>query len=310
MPYQYKRVDESCYSDLVSLFKSAFGQTTTVAYYQNKFNTAYLGVKHLGFLAYDESNQPAAFYGVFPYMMEYKGKKILGAQSGDTMTHPKHAGKGLFTTLGKMTNLLAKQEGVQLMFGLPNKFSYRGLVKSLQWSHVSDMRNYTLKVFTFPLSAICKKYPFLLPLYNRYVNFKLKGMKAEASFFKSSAIYKDNGGVCRDDAFYNYKKFYNNHIIRLGKHNVWFKVDGALFIGDIEYIEGADIKFLIDLIEMLAFRLGCIEVVFPVCTGTLWDLSLNPILSSSKGLALCLIDLQSGLPLDKFKFSAADFDTF
>ena len=68
--YKYKRVDESCYKDLVRLYQDAFKQDTTLAYYQNKFNTDYLGVKHLGFLAYDDKNEPAAFYGVFPYMME------------------------------------------------------------------------------------------------------------------------------------------------------------------------------------------------------------------------------------------------
>ncbi len=308
--YRYKRIDESCYKDLVRLYQDAFKQDTTIAYYQNKFNTDYLGVKHLGYIAYDEKNEPAAFYGVFPYMMEYNGIKILGAQSGDTMTHPNHKGKGLFKTLGKMTNELAKQNGIQLMFGLPNQFSYHGLVKSLQWTHVDDMVNYKFKTFTLPLSAICKRLPFLLPLYDLYVEVVLKRIKKRGAFFKSSAISNEFGGVSRDEAFYNYKKFYNNHLLRLGDHNIWIKIDGSLFVGDIEYKEGTDINLLISEIKKLAFLLGCIEVVFPLCAGTKWDMCLKSVLPQSKGLALCLIDLQSGLPLDKFRFTAADFDTF
>lgn len=65
MEYRYKRVDESCYNDLVRLFESAFKHVTTVAYYQNKFNTDYLGVKHLGYLAYDEKMNRLLFTECF-----------------------------------------------------------------------------------------------------------------------------------------------------------------------------------------------------------------------------------------------------
>ena len=310
MAYTFKRVEEGCYKDLVFLYESAFKQSTSLAYYQNKFNTNYLGVKHLGYLAYDEKNKPAAFYGVFPYMMEYKGEKILGAQSGDTMTHPDHKGKGLFTALGKMTNELAKREGIKFMFGLPNKFSYHGLVKSLQWTHVDDMNNYRFKVFTLPLSAVAKKFSFLLPLYNRYVQFVLRKRKAGASFFKSSVITKEFGGVLRDDAFYNYKNFYNNHLIRIENRNAWIKIDGSLFIGDIEFKDDTDVNKLIGEIKKLACCLGCTDVLFPVTGNTNWDLILKPVAKQEKGLALCLLNLQSELPMNKFKFTAADFDTF
>src|SRR5580704_10949455 len=113
--YTFKRVDESLYPDLEKLHVATFKENPIKNYYKNKMDTSYLGVKHFGFLAYTEQSEPAAFYGVYPYMMEYQGKLYLAAESGDTMTHPDHGGKGLFTLLAKMTYEQAKSEGIQFI---------------------------------------------------------------------------------------------------------------------------------------------------------------------------------------------------
>ncbi len=311
MEYRYKRVDESCYKDLVLLYEAAFKQITTVDYYQHKFDTDYLGVKHLGFLAYDDKDEPAAFYGVFPYMMEYKGKQYLAAQSGDTMTSPAHGGKGLFTTLAKMTYELAKQEGIQFIFGFPNANSYPGFVKKLNWTHQENMTNWETSVFTFPCAALAKKFPALAPLHKAYTKLVLRFFKTDKTFNSNSALTFGYGGVHRSEEYFRYKSFYNNHLVDIGNRAAWIKVDGALLVGDIELNERANLMQKIKpSLKWLAFWLGCNKIIIPVGKDTMWDTLLRGWFTPAEGIYIGYLDLQSGLPLENFKFVLADFDTF
>lgn len=308
--YTYKRVDESCYEDLVYLFKAAFNTKTTTDYYRGKMNTGYLGVTHLGYLAYDSNNKPAAFYGVFPYQMEYKGQLYLAAQSGDTMTHPQHTGKGLFTALGKMTYELAKKEGIQFIFGFPNENSYYGFTKKLDWIHTENTNTYTWTVFTFPCAAIARRIQFLKPLYNWYAQFVLGFYKSDKPFLSNSAISDEFGGVHRSKEFTDYKSFYANNLIDINGKTVWLKADGALLIGDMELKSDTRIEEVFAQTKRLAFLLGCNKVVFSVGKDTAWDSLLKGKTKCEEGMHVGYLDLQSGLPLDKFKFVFADSDTF
>lgn len=308
--YRFERVDETRYNDLRLIMKASFGVDHGADYYRHKFATGYLGVKHLGYLAYDETNQPAAFYGVFPYMMEYKGKNYLAAQSGDTMTHPLHAGKGLFTTLAKMTYELAKKEGIQFIFGFPNENSYPGFVRKLNWTHNENMINYEAKVLTFPCAAIAKKITLLQPLHRLYTKLVLSLYSTNKKSIASSAINFEYGSVARTEEYMSYKAFYHNHLISVKRSIAWIKVDGALLIGDIEIPDNNQTEQIIKGLKTLAFWLGCTKLVFAVGKDTAWDLLLREKLNSSKGIYIGYLDLQSGLPLEKMKFVMADMDTF
>lgn len=308
--YRFERVDESRYVDLMYIMKASFGVDHGLEYYRHKFDTGYLGVKHLGYLAYDTNNQPAAFYGVFPYQMEYKGKKYLAAQSGDTMTHPAHGGKGLFTTLAKMTYNLASKEGVQFIFGFPNKNSYPGFVRKLNWTHNENMINYEAQVFTLPCAAIAKKIALLQPLYRLYTGLVFSLHKSRLKTIASSAINFEYGSVARTEEYMRYKAFNHNHIVSIADNNTWLKVDGALLVGDIIVPDKNQTDKLISGLKKLAFWLGCNKILFAVGKDTAWDILLKGKLKSSEGIYIGYVDLQSGLPLDKFKFVMADMDTF
>ncbi len=308
--YTYKRIESNLYGDLVYLYKSAFGQDISLDYYQHKFNTNYLGITHLGFIAYDDKNAPAAFYGVYPYLMEYKGKNYLAAQSGDTMTHPAHGGRGLFTTLAKMTYELAKNEGIQFIFGFPNENSYPGFVKKLNWTHRENMSNYKFRVATIPLAPAAKKFPWLKPLYSAYCKIILSFYKSHSAFQPSSVINSTYGSVVRNGPYHNYKSFYNNYLVQLSGRTAWIKVDGALLVGDVELPTENNVTKLVASLKTLAFWLGCTQIIFPVGKETAWDLLLKQSYSPEEGIYIGYLDLQSGLPLENFKFVLADFDTF
>lgn len=308
--YIFKRVSKDSYADLLVLHKAAFGVAESTTYYPNKMATEHLGITHLGYLAYTKDNKPAAFYGVYPYQIEYKGKLHLACQSGDTMTHPQHTGKGLFTTLAKLTYQLAEENGVGFVFGFPNDNSYHGFTQKLAWIHKENMQNYTARVNTIPLAAAAKKFSMLTPLYKLYSNTLLSFYKSKAQFQSNSALGYRWGGVYRDAGYTKYKSFNNNHIITIAGQNVWLKADGALLIGDITIVEKRELPLLISGIKRLALLLGCNKVLFAVGKDTPWDLMLRGEMECAEGIYIGYRDFNSGLPLEEIKYMMADYDTF
>ena len=162
--YRFERLSDANLTDLLFLYKHAFKEKETISFLKKKYDTSCFGLKNIGFIAYSSSNETAAYYGVFPVKAQINGKEILVAQSGDTMTHPKHRGKGLFITLAKMTYELAKESGVEFIFGFPNDNSYPGFVKKLNWIHYSNINTYKIKTGALPFEKIAKKWT--MPIQN------------------------------------------------------------------------------------------------------------------------------------------------
>ena len=308
--YKFKRVDQSCYEDLENLHRNTFKENPLVNYYRKKMDTGYLKVSHLGYLAYAQDGKPAAFYGVYPCRMEYQGKLYLAAQSGDTMTDPAHGGKGLFTTLAKMTYQLAKDEGIEFIFGFPNKNSYPGFSKKLDWQFKENMRDYQLKVTTLPLAAAAKKINIIYFFYLIYLKFVLGFYKSKMDYQPNSAINFNYGGVHRSKEFFAYKSFYRNYLVDLGGRTSWIKVDGGLLIGDIEPAEQSEADDLIRRIKKLAVILGCTKIFFSVGKDTYWDVLLRNKLPCRENTYIGYLNLSSKLPLENFKYMMADYDTF
>ncbi len=308
--YRFERINEAYYKDLCSLSESAFGAKKDIRFFQKKMDTGYLGAKHLGYIAFDTKGQAAAFYGVYPYRMEYKGKQYLAAQSGDTMTHPAHGGKGLFTSLAKMTYQLAKQEGIQFIFGFPNKNSYPGFVKKLNWTHHENMINYQIRVRTIPLAGLAKRFHFLMPIYKKYSDFIIRSYLSDSMEIHNSVITENTGGVVRSPAFMQYKTYHKNYFVSVSKSRAWIKVDGDLLIGDLDLAASDGIESVLKKLQWLSFLLGSNHLLFPVSPGSTWDHLLKEKMESKEGIYIGYLDLQSGLPLENFKYVLADFDTF
>lgn len=307
--YRFVRINEALYDKLGLLMEAAFGIKRNREFFARKMDTSYTGVKHLGFIALDANGNAAAFYGVYPQWVEYQGKRYLAAQSGDTMTHPLHGGKGLFTKLAQLTYELAKNEGIQFVFGFPNKNSYPGFIKKLNWIDGGKMVNHTMKVAALPIAGLAKKVSWLLPFYMAYQKLIL-AFYAKGKAFSSSVKEENAGSVERDSSYIRYKMFNDTFILNISDTNVWLKVDGALLIGDIDWIQNNNVEKLLQRLKMLAFLLGCNQVVFPVSPGCKWDNKLRGKLEATEGIYVGYLDLQSGLPLAKFKYVLADFDTF
>lgn len=86
-------------------------------------------------------NRPylAAIYAVFPVAMRAEGKRVLGTQSLDTLTHKAFRGKGLFQKMASAMYERCARDGVALVYGFPNGNSAHGFFKRLEWQSLDPM---------------------------------------------------------------------------------------------------------------------------------------------------------------------------
>jgi hypothetical protein len=309
--YRFERFEEKHYADLVCISKSAFNIDPGLDYYHLKNATSNFGATHLGFIAYHiETNEPAAFYGVYSYPISYNGKHYSAVQSGDTMTHVNHGGKGLFTTLAKLTYELAEKNGAQFVFGFPNQNSYPGFVKKLNWVHNESLVTYKIKVMTLPLMKIAKRINLLRGLFNFYFNLICNCYPPKVSSFNNSASEALNVTVNHNTEFVNYKSFNGNRIIKVAGVHVWIKADGFLVIGDIEKDTQTTPEQFLNAIKKFSFLTGADTLLFNTCKDLYWDKFFSVKYKAEQGAALGYLNFGSSLPLENLKCVQADLDTF
>lgn len=309
--YRIERLEDRHYRDLCSISIHAFGFDPGINYYSDKNKTDYLGHRNLGFIAYSQQGQPAAFYGVYAYPVEYNGSTHVAVQSGDTMTHPAHGGKGLFTRLAKATYDLCRQEGIEFVFGFPNKNSYPGFVKKLNWVHHENLLEYRIRIFTLPLLKLVKKIKFLNPLYNLYVSLVLS-LYGKFSDFGSSLLMNDDSApfISRSELFLNYKTGNGIKKIRSGEINFLIKLDGFLYLGDLSCPKPHNPEVIISRLKKLAFLIGADTLVFFSSPGTTQAGIFESCCKPLQGLPVGYLNFNSQLPLEKLRFVLADLDTF
>ena len=308
--YSFERLDSTKYSDLVSISKSAFGIDPGVEYYSKKNATQKFGIPDLGFIAYARDGTPAAFYGIYSQPLIFNDTFIHAGQSGDTMTHKDHMGQGLFVILANKTYDLAIEFGLEFVFGFPNEKSFPGFQKKLNWEFKEKVKEYRIKVFTFPLAKIASKVSVLAKLYTWYSGIVLKYLTQSGHSFKCSCLENDIGSVNRTSDYYEYKFKNKNFIININGVNVWIKIDAFLFIGDIERSDNIDYKLLIKQIKRVSFFLGIDCILFQTSPDTFLDKKIGKILESKDAFYVGFRNLNSVVDPKKFKFVFGDADTF
>ncbi len=311
MDYVFERLDESRYKDLQFLYKYAFSEITTIDFLRKKYNTSFTGIKNIGFIAYHSiTKEPAAYYGVFPLMVQYNKQNYLAAQSGDTMTHPNHRGKGLFIELAKKTYELAKNSGVEFVFGFPNQNSYPGFVNKLNWKHYSNVNHYKIIASSIPLDKVVKKFP-TLGFINNIVWPKPKAIESNKQL-ANSLISQSNeyGCVIHNDDYYKYKTYYPSYVIEIEGIKCWVKVDGRLWVGDIQFCEEDKFNKVIRTLISFAKSKFCSSVQFSFFENSLYDNWIKKNHKIQSSIAVGCLDLSGKVDPINFAYQAADFDTF
>lgn len=78
--------------------------------------------------------QVIGHYAMLPIYLDLFNKIVLCAQSVDTLTHRDFRGEGIFTSLASRCYKNVMKDGVDIMIGYPNMYSYPGFVSKLNWN--------------------------------------------------------------------------------------------------------------------------------------------------------------------------------
>lgn len=309
--YTFFKLEKEHYSKIQDLYRRSFGMNKTIEEIEKKYNTDSWDYRNLGFLAKDERDDNAAYYGAFPIKMIIDGKEVLVAQSGDTMTAPEHQKKGLFVELAKKTYELAKNEGFAFVFGWPNENSYPGFKKKLDWVFTGNMKDFKINNKVFPLCELSSKYPGINGFYSSFIKRKLnkyqiKMTENELNFFNEIPY----GYIKRDKHFFNYKLNPKSFLINYKGFTIFLKLDTHLYIGDVKQFDINKTEDFIKAIKNLSKLLLAKQTIISISENHwLFDILKNKI-EFQEGLPIGYSVYNESIELKKIVFSRADFDTF
>ena len=307
--YRIERLDKNKLKHVEYLYKKVYGFSRKKDYFLKKYNTAFIGTEYIGYIAYNSLNVPIGYYGVLPCFIQFNGKIILSAQSGDTMTHPEYRYKGLFVELATTTFNLCKENGILLVFGFPNQSSYHGLVHKLGWRFTENMLRFTIPVNTFPFASLLKYFGWSKWVYDKYAIWILRKYLLPQIGIPNSSCQREFACVFRDESYLRYKTYNLTYVIKIGNAKVWIKINNGLIIGDLD-LANQDFDLVMEEIKKISRLLGILKISFQVSPGTylhsLFARKFQPIPS----FPVVFKDLGTDVPLDKVKFTFADMDFF
>lgn len=309
LAYRVQRLTGDNVADVKQLHAAVYGTRPSPDFFSKKYNTAFTGVQHVGFIAYNDDGVPIAFYAVIPCFIRFNRKNILAAQSADTMTHPDHRFKGLFVELARRTFDLCETLGIRLVFGFPNQNSLPGFVNKLGWQMAERMDLFRIRVSVLPWRRLLGKLPFLkktLQAGRQKVlqNVAVKGDKMPDSLYKG-----EYAGVYRDHHFHQYKTYNNSHLISIGDSILWIKINDVLLIGDAE-VKAEEFIAMMHQLKKLAAKLGVNEIQFHASPDTVLHRLFSIYYMPVPSFPVIFKDLGAGIELEKIKFTSADIDTF
>lgn len=308
-PYHIKRLNNENLSDAEQLHAVVYGKKVMPGFFKRKYDTAFTGVEHIGFIAYNQLQQPIGFYAVIPCFMQAADEIILAAQSADTMTHPDYRKQGLFVDLALRTFQLCRDVNIRLLFGFPNQHSLPGFLNKLGWQ-VTDTMD------CFIISSSKRQWRHFLtriPLINFICIFSGKRALKECAILKSgitNSVLKDGyTGVCRDIMYLKYKTYNKTQVIKIGRSALWVKVGDVFLIGDISVLPN-DFDDMIYGVKKLAGKLSKRQIHFHASPGTSLHGLFAMRFKSIPSFRVICKPLTEGIRIDQLKFTSADIDTF
>lgn len=308
--YVFKRLTKESVFDLHLLFLESFKTRTTLIEFEQKYNTDYLGVSYIGFLAYDEKNKPVAFNGVIPVLSIINDNPVLIAQSTDTLTHPDHQYRGLNLKLALMTYELSKAEGIHFLFGIPNENSFPVFINRLHWIQNGNMQKFQVGVPMLPISQVFRKHLQLKLIYRIWVNFILLFFKKANNGFENPNISKTFFGLLRNNSFFVYKEYLKKHILIIGGKKVWIKFDGTLKIGDIENPNKNFLLKVLRRLKLIAFFTGIQKIQYQCSPESECFKIFSEIVPSTNSLPIIFLNLSNEYQPENLVLSLGDIDTF
>lgn len=308
MQYEFRRFEEKHLPDLRYLFREVLGIRKTLDELREKYNTEYLGVDYIGYLAFIDG-KPVAFFGVLPEQFTYQNKHVLSAQAVDSMVQKVHRKKGLFTKLAAMTFDLAEINGIQFVWAFANQNSEPASLKKQTFLLGNRM-------YGFRWNAAEKKHWKWLRKLKLDTLIDLRVKKVFQPFvinqpIKGSLNEFAGPKTFRDDNLFARKRENGSFFIELQNAKFWIKCRNGIQIGDMEATSANDLSSgLQKLIEIARTnKLG--TVIFQSTKGSM-AAEVAEQLADETFLSWGLLyrPLNTSIPLEDIKATLADIDTF
>jgi hypothetical protein len=160
----------------------------------------------------EEAKVLAGHYAVISYKFDLGNGEVHGAQSLDTFTSPDYTRQGIFVKLAEQTYSKSFDDGVKFIFGFPNKLSYPGFVKKLNFKDP-----FGFKVLKLPIrfGHYAKKIPGLgflsgVPLafqkHNEDYSFtKITEVPKDFSLFAEGCLKDIQFKIVRDEKYLSWR---------------------------------------------------------------------------------------------------------
>lgn len=312
--YISERLNDQSYNKIQVLYKDAFDMDHSIKFIAKKYDTSMFGLKNVGIIANNENGEPAAYYGVFPVVLRYESKDYIIAQSGDTMTSTKHRKKGLFVRLAQETYELSEELGIKAIFGFPNKFSYPGFKKRLNWKFADFTYSFTINNNNnIPFCELSSKYKFLENSYDKYAKNKISKYQIPVLEENISCFQYPNakGQIQKDAKYFKYKMQNEKiYLIKVNGFTLLIKPKIHLYIGAIGFIDNLDYKILIKTIKKLQVKLLCKRAIITISKNHWLFKQLKKDIEPQESLPIGFYQMDDDINWENIQFELADYDTF
>jgi hypothetical protein len=302
--YIFQRFTEKEIPDLVYLFTTINNHKYSDEFFRKKFETSFTGISYVGYIAYHkDTKEAAAFYGVFPVFLEYQNNKFLAAQSGDTITNPKHQKKGLFIALAKLTYALCKELQVQIVFGFPNGNSSYGFFNKLDWKPDGQIHKYVVNTGASIIKKLSRKF---LPTSMYLSKFKTFSELNQTNDNRNNSVH-----IFKDKSYLQYKEYSPKYFYEYKGIVVSFKIEYDLHIGNFYCKKPLTKTAVMELIQHLS-KITFTEKVLLFFSE--FDSEISNILSEYKieneSFENGRLNLYDRYTQEHLIFSFEDFDSF
>lgn len=305
--YRIERLDSNNVAVLASLYKAVYGRKPAKDFFQKKYDTAFAGVTHIGYIAFASDNTPVAFYGAIPCSLTDGRNVFQAAQCADAMTHLHHRKEGLFSFLSEKCVELCKAHDIKFVFGFPNQSSAPIFLNELGWSIAGYLDRFVIPVERSVLSKFFLRGQWLLNPLNK--KLRMERYRTAKKGIASSMLGAGFTAVLRDEKYLEYKSFLSSQVMQLGNAFVWLKTGKIWQVGDFELGESEFDEFMKNL-RKLAKEMDAGSIQFQCSRGT----KLHELFSTRyryfPSFPFIYKDLGSGLNAENIKFTFADIDIF
>ena len=316
LSYKFIKLDSSLLHKLYDLHCAVYKNPVPKHLFIKKFISSDGNIKAIGFCASLDSNDIVAYYGVFPGKYLFRGKDIIAAQSGDTMTHPKHQGKGLFVELAKLTYAECKSQGIAFVWGIPNNNSATGFYRKLSWKSLYLIKSIKIIIPSIPI-ALLKDNEAGEKLYYNYINKLAKFLWINTYDVKVNISLPDDSLLVSNRV---YNKYSDDHryeflIYEREQGNVIALLKVSKYLVKIGYIKfPSSILGKLRLIGKLfafSFLSGSflIKYYFSENTVQICNLSIPPFLIKDS-LTCGAISFDKSIDVNYLGITYCDYDTY